>query len=648
MLVCKQVYKLERLMHRLPERSFLDKALDEACIPALMMSMVHMSGDTHALERWPNPQPQQMLEKMDGGLNFEQLAALKHEAIDQIADFHNSGAKATMSFAPETLASMLSFAVGEDSVASNYSDMMLEELAITGVDAKRVDIEPAAVAQSSARVVIIGAGMSGLLLAMRLQQAGIDYLILEKNAGVGGTWFENRYPGCRVDIASHAYSFSFEHDYQWAQLFGQHDQLREYFNKFANKHQLLKNIRFNTEVTQLSYDDTSCLWNINSTKNGESHSLQANLVVSAVGQLNRPSLPDIAGINEFQGTQLHSAQWDEHAELEGKKIVVVGSGATAFQMVPELAKHAASLTVFQRTAQWMIPNPDYHESISVEHLWLFEHLPGYARWYRILSLWPMLDKSKPTVTIEEGWDDGGLSCGQWNALLRENLHSYIASQVDDPALLSQVIPNYPPMGTRVLQDNGSWLSTLQQANVELVSEAVTQVTATGVVGADGTEVSADLIVWATGFQTDRFVWPMQVTGRDGITLDDAWAETPSAFLGMAVPGFPNFFCLYGPNSNVAHTANVILISECQVRYVMNALKLFLENRLSEIECKQEVASDYEQRLDSALSKMVWSHPSVQGFYRLGSTGRVVVNMPWDAVEYWQWTKELNRCDFETH
>ncbi len=632
-------------MSKLPNDAFLDKAFAEASVPALMMSIIHLSGDTSLLDGKLRPAPLEMLQKMDGGLDTEQQAEVHEHLKQALRSSKQSGLKPTFDFSPDTLDKMLAFALGETQMDSRYKGMMLEELAIDRQDSRQVGINPTALANAGLKVAIVGAGMSGLLLALRLQQAGIEYVILEKNAEVGGTWYENSYPGCRVDIASHSYSFSFDHNYRWRHFFGQHEELRAYFANFATEHNLREHIQFNTEVTSLQYQQQDQQWLLNCQHDGGQQVIQANVVISAVGQLNRPKLPDLPGINEFRGTHMHSAQWDHSVKLKGKRVVVVGSGATAFQMVPELAKVAEELSVFQRTPQWMISNPDYHDAVSEEHMWCFNHLPGYARWYRILTLWPMLDKSKLIAEIEPGWNDGGLSCGEWNCRMRENLVSYISSQVDDAELLKKVIPKYPPMGTRVLQDNGSWLRALQQPNVNLISEAVSEVTATGARGADGTEVDADVIVWATGFQTDRFVWPMQVTGREGAQLDELWSKAPKAYLGMTVPSFPNFYCLYGPNTNVAHTGNVILIAECQTRYVMSALKTMCEKGLRSIECKEDVANDYEQRLTDCLSTKVWSHPAVQGFYRLGSTGRVVVNMPWDAVDYWQWTRALDESDY---
>lgn len=634
-------------MSRLPNADFLDKALQEASTPALLMSMMHMLGDTAILDEDIRPQIPPMLE-LQGGLGAEDRARVRTRAREVITDFFSEPKTPVMDFGQETTERMLAFAVGQDNIGSTHQQMMLEELNLSDADPKQVRIKPAAVSASQLKVAIIGAGMSGLLLGMRLKEAGIAFTIFEKNAGIGGTWFENRYPGCRVDISSHAYSYSFEKAHSWDHHFGQQPELEKYFNDVAKRHELFSNIEFNTVVESASYDQASQFWML-TTRNGNTvKDIRAQVMISAVGQLNQPRIPDIPGRENFAGAQMHTAQWDNTVELKGKRVAVVGAGATAFQMVPELAADVAELTVFQRTPQWMFANPGYHDSVSDEHNWCIENLPGYGRWFRILNLWPMTDKSTPTLAIDPDWDDNGLSCGPINQKMRKGMVAYISSQVEDPKLLEKVIPQYPPFGTRILQDNGSWLATLQQDHVTLISDGVASISADGLESTRGEKVDVDVIIWATGFQTDRFVWPMKVTGSDNLSLAEEWAETPKSYLGITVPGFPNFYCLYGPNTNNAHSTNIIFIAECQVRYIMSALKLMIEEKLSALECKSEVADDYEQRLRTALEGMVWSYHSVHGFYRLGETGRVAVNMPWDASDYWQWTKQLNPDDYQQY
>lgn len=622
-------------------------AIADASGPALMMSMIQMTGDTALLDGPLRPHRPAMLE-VQGGLDEDERAAIRRQALGVIREYRDKGCPTPPPLEEPVVARMMAFIVGEDAIPGDYRTMMLEELDLEGEDPRRLEIDPAALERHGAdcRVVIVGAGMSGLLLGARLRQAGVPFKILEKNRGVGGTWFENRYPGCRVDIASHSYSYSFEPGHDWQHFFGEHDEVRDYFASFAEKYGLLPHIEFDSVVSSARYDEPAQRWRIEATRAGETRTLDARILVSAVGQLNRPKIPDVEGRERFTGPQMHTAEWNADVDLAGKRIAVVGSGASAFQLVPELAQTAASVCVFQRTAPWMFPNPGYHATVSEGQRWCFEHLPGYERWFRFLELWPMTDKAHPQLLMDPEWQDEGRSCGVENKAMRDSLVAYIRSQVKDPDLLEKVIPAYPPFGTRVLQDNGSWLAALQRDHVELIAEGIEKVTPSSVITSSGEEREVDVIVWATGFHADRFLWPMEIVGPGNKRISEDWRDAPQAYLGIVTPGYPNLFCLYGPNTNVAHTANVIFVSECQARYIGSAIKRMIEQGLGALECRAEVTAEYESRLSKALSQMVWSHPDVHSFYR-GASGRVVVNMPWKIIDYWRWTREIDPGDYET-
>src|SRR6185436_3031036 len=340
-----------------------------------------------------------------------------------------------------------------------YVPMMLEEIALDG-DTREVawDGVPAA-ARARFRVAVIGAGMSGLLAAIRLEEAGVPYVVVEKNDGVGGTWLENSYPGCRVDVANHFYSYSFAPNHDWPEFFSRRDELHDYFERCAGDYGVRAKIRFGTEVVEARFDETTNRWTLR-LRDGEGResTLEADAVISAVGQLNRPKVPAIPGIEAFAGPAFHSARWEQQHELAGKRIAVVGTGASAFQIVPELAKIAGRLLVFQRSAPWMVPNPRYHATVSEQKKWLLAHVPFYARWYRFLLFWPGSDGLMPSLVVDPEWPDQARSVNAANDMMREIFTQWIASQVgDDAELLDKVTPRYPPFVKRMLQDNGSWL-----------------------------------------------------------------------------------------------------------------------------------------------------------------------------------------------
>jgi 4-hydroxyacetophenone monooxygenase len=628
------------------EDAVIAEALKSASIPTLLMSLVHITGDPRLLRDEIRPQ-RAVLGETQGGLGAGQKDEVRALALEVLKTYRDGGCRLPPPPSPETVHQMMSFMVGEE-VPDDYVPMMLEEMALDGEDARDVHWSsdlPAEVKRDF-HVVVIGAGMSGLLTAIRLEEAGVSYTVIEKNPGVGGTWFENTYPGCRVDIANHFYCYSFEPNYDWSEYFSQWKELRAYFERCADKYDVRPRIRFETEVVSARFDEETSRWQVQiRSRDGTEELLAANAVVSAVGQLNRPKIPEIEGLESFRGPAFHSARWEHEHDLEGKRVAVIGTGASAFQLVPEVAKQAERVSVFQRSPAWMFPNPVYHSRVSEGKKWLLKHVPYYARWYRFLLFWPGSDGLLPSLVVDPDWPHQDRSINQLNEGMRVVFTEYMKEQVgDDPELLGKVIPRYPPFGKRMLQDNGSWLSTLKRDDVDLVTDRIARITRDAVVTESGEEYPVDLIVFATGFHANRFLWPMDVTGRGGVKLRELWGDDPKAYLGITVPGFPNLFCLYGPATNLAHAGSIIFHSECQVRYLMGCIKALLERDASAMECRQEVNDAYDERLAAALARMVWSHPGMDSWYK-NSQGRVTTTSPWRLLDYWRWTREPDLSDY---
>jgi 4-hydroxyacetophenone monooxygenase len=448
-----------------------------------------------------------------------------------------------------------------------------------------------------------------------------------------------------VDVANHFYSYSFEPN-EWVEFFSQQGELFAYFDRVVDDYGLRPKIRFECEVVGARWDEGSSSWDVQlAAQDGGAERLRANAIISAVGQLNRPKLPEIEGRERFAGASFHSAEWDPTHDLRGKRVAVVGSGASAFQLVPEVAKQAARLSVFQRSPAWMTPNAIYHETVSEGKKWLIRNVPAYARWYRFLLFWPGSDGLLPSLVIDSSWPHPERSVNALNEAQRVGFTAYLASQVGDrPDLLAKVTPSYPPFGKRMLQDNGSWLGALKRENVELVTCGIREITEDGVTDDEGVTHPADVIVFATGFHANRFLWPMQIVGRGGVVLSERWGEDPRAYLGITAPDFPNFFCLYGPSTNLAHAGSIIFHSECQVRYAMGCLKGLLESGKSAMDVRQDVHDDFNAKLDARLAQMVWSHPGMESWYK-NSKGRVIATSPWRLVDYWAWTREPNLADY---
>ncbi len=625
----------------------IERALQDASVPTLMMSMLHMSGDTSLLDGPIRPNGV-YINEYQGFMSEEDKAAVRAQALQVIRAFRDGGCKLPPAPDAATVHRMMNFLIGQE-VPADYVPMMMEEMELDGRD-QRSDAwgeEVAASAREGHKVLVIGGGMSGVLAAYRLHEAGIPFVVIEKNADVGGTWFENRYPGVRVDVGNHLYCYSFEPAHHWTQYFSQQQELQRYFAGVVEHHALAEHFRFETEVTACEYDEARDLWTVTTVDaagNTEQHVV--NSVISAVGQLNRPKLPEIDGIETFSGKWCHSAAWDDSIELAGKRVVVVGSGASAFQIVPAIVDEVSELTVFQRSAPWMFENPIYHAEVPEGKKWCLEHLPFYARWFRFLLFWPACDGAYDAVFVDPEWPHQERSCSEMNDFVYQMFTEYIRGQVGDrPDLLAKVIPDYAPMGKRTLQDNGSWLSALKREHVSLQTDSVTRVSEDGVTAADGSFYPADVIIYATGFETDRFLWPMEIRGRDGVLLSEQWGNEPAAYLGVTVPQFPNFYCMYGPGTNLAFGGSLIFNGECQIRYIMECLKTVIQRGAASLECRPEVYADYYRRFRELHAKLIWEHPSIKSSFYQNDKGQVTLLWPWKIIDMWRWTQHCDAQDY---
>lgn len=623
------------------------RALEDTSVPALLMSMVHMSGDESLLDGPLCPQGI-FLNEVQGFLSEDDQRAVRERALEIVRAYRDRGSTLPPPPSPETIHRMMNVIVAGE-VPAEYVPMMLEEMRLDGRDGRGLEWnrQVSDARREDFHVAVIGCGEAGLLAAIRLAEAGIPYTVFEKNAGIGGTWYENTYPGCRVDVGNHFYCYSFEPSHEWTEFFARQPELRAYFERVADRHAVRDRIRFETEVVAAAWDDDTAAWSLTvRAAGGQEEKVAANAVISAVGQLNRPKLPDIDGIDSFGGRSWHSACWPQDADLAGKRVAVVGTGASAFQIVPTVADTTERIHVFQRTASWMFSNPNYHAKVGPGKRWALEHLPYYGRWYRFLLFWPGCDGGLEAMRVDPDWPDQERSVSAANEMSRIAFTEYIKEQVgDDPELLAKVVPDYVCLGKRTLQDNGSWLAALRRDDVELVTEPIERITADGIECTDGTRIDVDVIVYATGFHANRFLWPMDIRGRDATRLAEVWGDDPFAYLGITVPKFPNFFCLYGPGTNLAHGGSLIFHSECQVRYVLGCLGALLEGDRKAIECREEVAAAYDERLRAELERMVWSHPSIASSWYRNREGRVTVLSPWRLVDYWSWTRQPNLDDF---
>ncbi|OBK55533.1 flavin-containing monooxygenase [Mycobacterium kubicae] len=607
-------------------------ALDEVSIPTLLLSLVHITADPRFIRDFK--QMGVFLNEIQGFMSEEDKARARAIALPILTDYRDRGCPEPEPLSPELIKEMIDWAACEQ-VPDAYLPLVSEEMDLAGVDPRRPRALPA---QSAAQlpVVVIGCGESGILAGIRLQQANIPFTIVEKNDGPGGTWWENTYPGARVDVANHFYCYSFEPNNDWTHFFAEQWELRDYFNQVMDKHGLRERVRWNTEVVGAQWSDDDGVWSVLLRDNdGHTHTVAARAVITAVGQLNRPHIPDFEGATTFAGPSFHSARWDHSIDLSGRRVALIGAGASGFQIAPAIAGKVQQLTVFQRTAQWMFPNPMYHDEVGPGMRWALRHLPFYARWYRFLVLWPGADKGLDAARGDPAYADQDYAVSDINAAARMMFTQWITSQIgggDD--LLDKVMPDYPATGKRTLQDNGSWLQTLQRDNVELVRTPIERITPHGVVTADGVHHDVDVIVYATGFRHTDVLWPLNIRGRNGIDLHAVWGSRPHAYLGITVPGFPNLFLLYGPGTHLAHGGSLIFQSELQMRYVDQCLQRLAEDDLVSMEPTPEATAQWHQRTQAEIKKTVWSHPAVKHSYFKNADGEIHTVSPWRLDEYW--------------
>jgi 4-hydroxyacetophenone monooxygenase len=616
------------------------EALLDVSIPTLMLSLVHMSGKPDLIRGELKPAGL-FLNEVQGYMSEEDKSAVRKVALEVIADYRDRGCPEPEPIGPELLHEMMQWLVCEP-VPDEYVPMLLEEMELDGRDARAVPATPA-----DFPVVVIGCGESGLLAGIRLQEAGIPFTIVEKNSGVGGTWWQNTYPGARVDVGNHFYCYSFEPTDQWTHFFAEQPELQAYFQTVMDRHDIGRHVVWETEVTEASWDDDTATWTVHARdRSGRTTTLTARAVISAVGQLNRPHLPVIDGQADFAGPAFHSSEWDHAVDLRGKRVAMIGAGASGFQIAPAIADDVQRLTVFQRTAQWMFPNPNYHAEVGPGVQWALRHLPFYGRWYRFLLFWPGCDKGLAAAYVDPDYPDQQKAVSEINEITRIMFTEWITSQVgDDPELLAKVVPDYPATGKRTLQDNGSWLRTLTRDNVDLVRTGIDHIETDAVVTTDGKRYPADIIVYATGFEATKMLWPMTIIGRGGEILSERWGERPSAYLGITVPGYPNFFCMYGPGTNLASGGSLIFHSECQMRYITQCLELLIEGGHLSLEPREDKTDDWHARSQAEMRRLVWSHPSIKHSFYKNSLGEVHGLSPWRLVDYWNWTREPDPDDF---
>ncbi len=630
----------------------LRAALDEVNLPTLLVVLAHLTGDGHWLSKRYAPDPisgdNGAFAPDDSGGHAPELAAeIRADALQTLRRLREERPPMPPPPSRRRMVEMMSYSLAEP-ISDSYAGMLLEETGFVDRDEQWLRQLPEGLGSTDIapfNVIVVGAGMSGLCIGVKLKAAGIPFVILEKNDAVGGTWYENRYPDCGVDTPNHFYSYSFERNPDWSGYYSKRDELHEYFERCADRFELRPNIRLNTEVRSLAFDNAESLWRVEVGKSdGTVETLSANAVVSAVGQLNRPSMPDINGIDSFAGALFHSARWRSDVNLQGRRVAVIGTGCSAVQLLPKTARAADKVFVFQRTPHWITPNGNYYRPVEKGLIWALKNIPSFAEWHRARMNYIYGDRVWPAVTTDTEWPHQERSISELNDRLRVVLSDYIVRQLGPRQdLVSQCTPDFPVFGKRLVVDN-NWYGTLTRDNVELVTTGIERIVPNGLVTVDGTPHEVDVIIAATGFKSNELLWPLTVTGPDGVDLARRWGDEPEAFKGTTVPGYPNLFCLYGPNTNIVHGGSIIYQVECQVHYVMQCLALLISKGLRSMEPSAERNAAYNREVRARSAQLAWGHGGVRSWYK-NSRGRVINNSPFSLHEFWERVHDLDPQEY---
>jgi cation diffusion facilitator CzcD-associated flavoprotein CzcO len=476
-------------------------------------------------------------------------------------------------------------------------------------------------------VGIVGAGFGGLSMGIKLREEGIeDFEIFERGGTVGGVWRANTYPGAACDVPSHLYSFSFAPGSNWSRRYAPQPEILEYLEEVTDRFGIRPHLRLNTEVTEARFDPEAGRWTL-TTDDGGTH--EFDLLVTCCGQLTRPAVPKVEGIEEFAGRVFHSAEWDHSHDLAGRKVAVIGTGASAIQFVPQIAPECDRVTVYQRTAPWIVPKTD--RTYPEWERRLFERFPARVKLARA-GLFTVFELGTYGFTGRH-WVLGPVA---------KLADAYRERELPDPELRELCTPHYE-IGCKRVLITSDWYATLRRDNVELVGGGVERVTATGVVGPDGVEREADTIIWGTGFEASRFVSPMAIHGADGRELNEVWGDDPAAYLGTTVDGFPNMFIFYGPNTNHGSGSGPYAM-ECGTRYVIDAVRRIRAEGLRWIDLKPEVMARWREEIATRSADSVWVTGGCDSWYVNGN-GRNTNNWPGSWLEFHRRTRRLNPGDY---
>ncbi|OBJ67236.1 flavin-containing monooxygenase, partial [Mycobacterium colombiense] len=542
---------------------------------------------------------------------------------------------------PELFRRLLPLALGSE-VDDEFVPLLLEQ---GGFQLSRPTLPQTVPIPETTNVAIVGAGIAGIIAALASAEAGVGYEVFDRNGEVGGTWLTTTYPGIGVDTPSAYYSPSREVNPEWTSYYPQGAEYQAYLVALADKYGLREHIRFGTEVTALWWDEDRAQWQIHSVDRDGNHDVtHSRVVITAAGYLNRPRWPELSGRETFAGTSIHSARWDASLDLAGKRVAIIGAGCTAVQIVDACVDEVEHLTVFQRQPHWVAPRKRLTDDVPEYRRYLGRHVPHYAKWNRLKSYWGTADNNYPVILRDPEWAETHLSISPANDVLLRMCMDYInATFGSGTELAKKVTPDFAPYGKRIIRDPGGYYQALTREHVDVEASEPAAVNAKGIVTQDGRQIDLDVIIYATGYHLD-FLSTIDIRGRGGRKLTDEWGDSPRAYRGGTVPGFPNLFINSAPNYSPGHGAGANFSMEVLSHYIIECLQLMALRGATTMEVTQQAYDDYVAAIDEAMANTVWCHtPNAHTYYRSGS-GRVVVATPYRLVDLWH----EHRAPIEDH
>lgn len=542
---------------------------------------------------------------------------------------------------PELFTRLLPVALGSD-VDDEFVPLLLEQ---GGFALSQPTLPRTVAIPETTTMAIIGAGLAGIITALSAADAGVSFQIFDRNDEVGGTWLTTTYPGIGVDTPSAYYSLSREVNPDWTSYYPEGGEYQAYLVDLADKHGLREHTRFGTQVEALWWDEDRLQWQIHSVdRDGNRDVSYARVVVTAAGYLNRPRWPDVPGRDTFAGTSIHSALWDSALDLKGKRVAVIGAGCTAVQIVDACVDDVEHLTVFQRQPHWVAPRKRLSDDVPEHRRFLGRHLPYYAKWHRLKSYWGTADNNYPVILRDPEWAEKNLSISRANDVLLQICLDYINQMFGEGTeLAKKVTPDFAPYGKRIVRDPGGYYAALTRDHVDVEAAEPAAVNPNGIVTQDGRQIDLDVIIYATGYHLD-FLSTIDIRGRGGRTLQQEWGDSPRAYRGGTVPGFPNLFIHSAPNYSPGHGAGANFSMEVMAHYVIECLQLMALRGATTMEVTRQAYENYVADIDEAMSQTVWCHtPTAHTYYRSGS-GRVVVASPYRLVDVWH----QHRAPVEEH